>query len=67
MRQADTYEERARYALEAALDGNDAELTAQIDAMAVDELYDLSRHAERLTVLTRAEWLNRVKRPAGES
>jgi hypothetical protein len=67
VRSADTYNERARNCLEAVIEDGAAELTAQVDAMTTDELFDLQWRAERLAKVARTEWLNRVRRPAGES
>jgi hypothetical protein len=67
VRSADTYSGRACNCFEAVIEDGAAELSAQVDAVTTDELFDLQWHAERLAKVARAEWLNRVRRPAGES
>lgn len=42
---------------------DNAELLAQLDAMATDDLHALSVHADQLAKVARLEWLNRTARP----
>lgn len=67
MRDAETYEERARNCLDAVMEGGagHAELYAQLDAMTDDDLYALHQHADLLSMHARREWLHRTRRPAG--
>ena len=62
----DSYEGRARAALEAVLAGlaGKTELLAQLDAMSPDDLHALYLHAEELSKAARREWLNRTRQPA---
>lgn len=65
MRDAQTYGERALLIFEAVVDGSHAELLAQIDALNDDDLYAVQQAAEHLSVLARAEWMRRTRKPAG--
>lgn len=67
MRDAATYHERALNAFEAVVEDSAAELTAQLDAMSAEDLYDLWWKAERLAKVARTEWQQRTTRPAGEA
>lgn len=67
MRDASSYEGRAKNCLDAVMEdsADRSELLAQLDAMDVDDLHALSMHADQLAKVARLEWLNRTARPAG--
>ena len=64
MRDADSYEDIGRNCFDAVMEDNPNELSAQLDAMTVDDLHALSVHADELAKIARLEWLNRTTRPA---
>lgn len=64
MKDGVTYGERALNAFEAVVDDNDTELAAQLDAMSVDDLYDLMWRGEKLRMRTREVWRQRTTQPS---
>jgi hypothetical protein len=66
MRDADSYEEQSVNCLRAVMEdsADKAELYAQLDAMATDDVHALMEHADVLRMHARREWLHRTTRPA---